>query len=75
MSSYRWHIFYNRHDSVLNALTAYSVKVILIKHGFAVEQLPESQSGVTVSHHSPYALTLLLLKDQLPYNITVEEIV
>jgi hypothetical protein len=70
----RWHIRLTQTDPVLAALTAYAVKSVLQQNGFSVEPLPLSQVGFTVSHSSAYALDLLLLKNQLPQSIAIEEI-
>ena len=70
-----WHVCCSTLDPILQALRGYSVKIVLEQNGFAVTQLTQSPCVFRVQHHSPYALTLLMLRDQLPRNITVKEIV
>jgi len=71
---YRWLVYFNRGDPVLDALTAYTVKHILAQHRFSVEPMPLGRSGYTVSHTSCYAMSIVLLKSQLPASVVVEEI-
>jgi hypothetical protein len=71
---YRWLVLFNRGDPVLDALTAYTVKQILAQHGFSVEPLWAGGSGYAVSHPSRSAMSVLLLKSQLPASVVIEEI-
>jgi G3E family GTPase len=71
---YRWLVLFDRGDPVLDALTAYTVKHILAQHGFSVVVLEQGCIGYTVSHPSRSAMTVLLLKNQFPASVVVEEI-
>ena len=69
-----WRVCCYASDQTVQALRAYSLRLTLESHGFAVAQYEQSPCVFCVQHHSPYALTLLLLKTQLPCDVNFEEI-
>ena len=70
-----WRVCCYASDRTVQALRAYSLRLTLESYGFAVAQYEQSPCVFCVQHHSPYALTLLLLKTQLPKGVTVEQVV
>lgn len=70
-----WHVRIDPQHERFQFLQVYSLKAILVHYGFTVEPLSEQSRAVTARHTDAHAMTMLILKGQLPKGVIVDAVV